>query len=730
MPIDPGRIAAQLQEALAHHRAGRLAEAERLYKRVLQSAPEQPDALRLLAGIALQSGRHSLAETFAKRAMAVRPDNAELHRILAAALMERGKPAAAAQSAKRALELDPNFAPARLLLGNALHAAADLDGAEREWRAVLAVTPADVPTQYNLAQLLLKTGRNAEARSLLEGAVAKAPSHAGALALLGQSKVAENPAQAASLLQRAIELGNRSAEIYVSLGDALTELKNLFGARGAFEEALRLSPRSADASVGLAEICKALEQPERGLQVLKQALVANPDNEQIRGLIFDALDAMWRMDEGSAFARNYVAKSAKFGSSLCRYANLMGDLAPQEVFAVHRDWGSRFADPLGATAEPHANRADPDRKLRVGYVSGDFRRHSVAAFLLPLLGSHDRRQIDVCLYNNHKGKKDAVTEQLRGLSDLWRDIDSLDDADAAALIRADAIDILIDLSGHTGGHRLQMFAHRPAPMQMSYLGYIDTTGMLAMDYRITDAIVDPPGEADRFNLEKLIRIEGGYLCYQPLPVDIAPAPPPVLATGYITFGSSNNITKLTKEALALWAAILRRVPDSRLLLKDWRFTSAEVRLAFAEVFKAAGIDKDRLDLRPATKGDLEHLQTYNEIDIALDPFPYNGVTTTCEALWMGVPVVALAGQRSVSRHGLDILSRIGMTELVAADKAGYADIAVGLAADSAALATLRQGLRGKLLASPLCDGLRLAREMEAAYRMAWRHWCEATPRRA
>ncbi|MEO8558919.1 MAG: tetratricopeptide repeat protein [Rhodospirillales bacterium] len=723
MSTDRNRLATQLQEAVAHHRAGRLNDAERLYKRVLQTAPDQPDALRLMAGIALQTGRHSVAEGFAKRALAQRPDNAELHRMLATALLERGKADAAAESAKRALELATDSTPARLLLGNALHAAGDFAGAEREWRLILAAAPNDVPTQYNLAQLLLKSGRNAEAATLLENAVAKAPTHAGALALLGQSTVAENPSLAAGLLQRAVELGHRSVQTYVALGDALLESKNRFKAREAFDEALRLDPRNIPALTGLAHILMILEQSERALELLRRAASIEPANEAVKAALLDALDLLWRLDEAVVVAGGRALQDTDFGSWLCRYANMSASFSAERIFDAHRHWGLRFADPLLVNQPSFANDRQPQRPLRVGYVSGDLRRHSVAAFLQPLLQHHDRDAVGIYLYSNNKRTKDGVTEQLRGLAQEWRDIEKLDDDAVLATIRADAIDVLVDLSGHTGGHRLPVFARRAAPVQMTYLGYIDTTGIQAMDYRISDALADPVGITDPFHTEKLLRLAGGYLCYQPLPVPIEPAPPPSIERGFVTFGSANSIAKVTHEVLALWARIMQAVPGSRLLLKDSRLDMSVVRQQVAAYLGSQGIAADRLDLRVRTATDLAHLQTYNDIDIALDPFPYNGVTTTCEALWMGVPVIALAGSRSASRQGVDILTRVGAGELIAADRDEYVAIATALAQNPSRLAEWRSSLRRRLLESPLCDGARLAREIEAAYRLAWQRWC-------
>lgn len=725
MPEKSSQIPGLLQQAVTHHRAGRVAEAERLYRRVLQADPDQPDALRLLAGLALQSGRHSLAESHARRALQRRPHSAELHWMLATALMERGRAAAAAQSAQQALQADDGFTPARLLLGNALFAGGDTAGAEQAWRDVLTRDVANAAAQFNLAQLLLKRGANAQARELLEKVVASAPGHAGALGLLGECLVAEDARRASGLLQRALELGNRSAAVHAACGRALFKINDWFAARAALEEAVRLEPRNTEALLDLGEVCDALEQPERAIELYQHALATRPQDHILRLKVSDLLDGLWRVGEGMAFARRMATDSAHFASNLCYFANLSDTLTPQQVFAIHRDWARRFADPLMSAPPAFANDRDPKRRLRLGYVSGDLRRHSVAIFFEPLLGAHDREAFEIFLYDNNRHKQDAVTERLRGFGDVWREVKDLDDRQLFDLVRRDGIDILVDLSGHTAMHRLEMFALKPAPVQITYLGAVATTGMQAMDYRLVDPNTDPPGLTESQHTEKLLRIEGGFLCFEPLPVAGDPAPPPSAAAGHVTFGSTNNLSKIGDRTIALWARVLQAVPDARLLVRDGRLDRPAVRQAFKERCAAHGIAGHRLEMRGRIAGDAEHLRAYGDIDILLDPFPYNGVTTTCEAAWMGVPTVTLEGDRSGARSGVAILRHMGVGELVARDADEYVNIASALAGDSGRLGALRGRLRALMQGSALCDRGRLARNIEQAYRQAWQHWCES-----
>jgi predicted O-linked N-acetylglucosamine transferase (SPINDLY family) len=357
--------------------------------------------------------------------------------------------------------------------------------------------------------------------------------------------------------------------------------------------------------------------------------------------------------------------------------------------------------------------------LTIGYVSADFMAHPVAYFMGALLAAHDRRRFRVICYASVRGP-DAVTRQVRKVAPEWRDVAHLGDEKLATLIAEDGVDILVDLGGHTASSRLTMFALKPAPVQVSYLGYPNTTGLAAIDYRLTDAWADPPGLTDRWHTEQLIRLPGGFLSYTPpanLP-DVAPLP--AASNGFVTFGSYNNFAKTSQSTIALWTAVLDAVPNSRLLLKasflDDPGTAAEIIALFA----AAGSDPQRITLRGRTRGHLDHIRSYGALDIALDPHPYNGTTTTCEALWMGVPVLTLAGDRHSSRVGTSILTAAGLDDFIAVSPEDYVARARSLSSDLQGLASLRLRLREQVAASPLADPKRLARAIEAAYLRLWR----------
>jgi predicted O-linked N-acetylglucosamine transferase (SPINDLY family) len=397
-------------------------------------------------------------------------------------------------------------------------------------------------------------------------------------------------------------------------------------------------------------------------------------------------------------------------------------VTPAQSLAEHRRFAAQHEAPLRPAWTPHANTRDAGRRLRVGYVSPDFHRHSVAYFIEPVLARHDRAQVEVFGYYNHT-RQDEVTARLRALMDHWVPCKGWNNEQLAARIRADRIDILVDLAGHTHttDNRLLAFAHRPAPVQVSWLGYPSTTGLSAMDYRLCTAQTDPPGQED-WHSEALYRLPRSLWCYRPLP-DWAPmpAPPPLLRRGGVTFGSMNNLAKVSPATCALWARILHAVPGSRLFMTSMPEGSA--RDYFHARFAAHGIEASRVSFFGRLHYP-EYREVLAQVDLALDPFPYNGTTTTCETLWSGIPVVTLEGAVSVARSGHALLNLVGLGELVAADPDAYARIAIALVNDAPRLAALRGGLRARFEASPLRDEAGVTRDIEAAYRDMWRRWVE------
>lgn len=539
------------------------------------------------------------------------------------------------------------------------------------------MTPRDFHTE---ALRRHQAGALAEAEALyLQALDVSAEDHASRH-LLGVLRIQQGRAEeAVGLIQGAIALREAVPAYYSNLGAALRILGRLDEAIVALRRAVDLAPDSAESHSNLGTALRG------------------------QGLLAEAADCF----------RRAVALQPRYAvahSNLLLCLNYLDAISPADLFAEHLRWGEQQAP---SVARP-ARRPTAGRTIRVGYVSPDLRDHSVAYFFEPLLRHHDPAIVQSVCYAG-VARPDAVTARLQGMAGAWRSTVGLSDAALADQIRADQIDILVDLAGHSSGNRLLTFAHRPAPVQVTWLGYPNSTGLRAIDYRLVDSITDPAGAADQWACEQLLRIPGGFLCYQP--PDAAPevAPPPVLRNGFVTFGSFNNPSKLTNATLATWGRLLLSLPGSRLLLKGQSFADPGARERFLGCFTGLGIEASRIDLRAQTASTVDHLALYGEIDLALDPFPYNGATTTCEALWMGVPVVTLRGQRHAARVGASLLTQMGLNDWIAADLEDYRSIARALAQDPTSLTATRGGLRARMAASSLCDGLGFARRVEALY---------------
>ena len=439
------------------------------------------------------------------------------------------------------------------------------------------------------------------------------------------------------------------------------------------------------------------------------------------------LRAMTERPESPRHAADRAAAAAAAASAaLCRL-NYDPALDPATVLQAHRDWARRHAaalypsSPRSAAAGPVDRR---DRPLRVGYVSGDLRRHPVALFIEPVLRCHDRALVEPLCYDT-AGLRDDLNDHLRSLVPAWRDAADWSDATLFERIRADGIDILVDLAGHTARNRLLVFARRAAPVQVTAIGYVTTTGLETMDYRLTDALCDPPEAGEAGYSETLWRLEPGFNCYVPPRGLPEPGPAPCLEGLGVTFGSFNNLDKISDQVLDTWATLLRGLPTARLLMKTKGLGEPALRERLLARFAAGGVAPERIELIDWSATLAEHYGLYRRVDIALDPFPYNGTTTTCDALMMGVPVIALRGDRHAARVSTSILARLGLAGLAAADPDHYVARARELAGRPQALATLRRDLRRRLVASPLCDAARYTRALEEAYRAMWQQRHEA-----
>ncbi len=630
----------------------------------------------------------------------------------------------AEQHCRSVMAIDPNWAAPRNNLGNVLMARNDFTSAEHCFRQALACNANYAEAHCNLALLLNRLGHYDDAEEAARTAIRLKPDFAGAMNNLGSillnlGRVAEGIEQ----YRQAVALQPGLIEAQVNLALSVEEPDRLIASMDYFQRMLDRQPDSYLALLRLAQARLALRDIDQAEDYVRRLLAFKPD--AIDGLVLLGNIAARQGLNRCVLETNQKAQAmgAGAGVGISRmFHSLYADESDNAyLFELARDWAKRYIEnkirPEQAT-HVFANTPDPSRKLKIGYISRDFGRHSVSFFLEPILGHHDKNRFTIYCYAN-LFHPDDMTARFQALADEWRSIALVNDADVLKMIREDEIDILVDLSGHTSGARPGLLARKPAPVLVNYLGYPATTGLTAMDYRLVDAWTDPPGEDDRFYTETLWRLPGGFLTYLP-PAEAPPvAPSPLLEKGYITFGSFNVALKVTERCVELWSKILHAVPDSRLLLKALNFSSERGKAYFQNLFSEQGLGPDRVELvdwLPEVSG---HLGLYSRIDIALDPFPYNGTTTTCEALWMGLPVLTLAGKRHSARVGVSLLSQLGLTELIADSPEDYVQKAVALAEDRERLIALRAGIRERMQASSLLDHAGFTRKLEQAYREMW-----------
>lgn len=557
----------------------------------------------------------------------------------------------------------------------------------------------------------------------LDGAFLDAHNNLGnALSALGYMP------EAIGSYQHALALQPDNATIHNNLGNTLARIGRAEEAVSHYRHALRLRPDNAQIHNNLGNVLATLGRSREAIGHYERAIAIHPDSAEAHGNLANALAACGHADEAfERFERALVLtpESEATHSNLLLVLNTSARFDAASVFAAHCRYAERFETPLKHLWPEHMNDRSPDRPLRIGYVSSDLRMHSVAWFIEPVLANHDRRQFQIYAYSAHE-VEDEVSQRLRSHVTQWRRLAGLSDEEVAMGIQEDRIDILVDLNGHTAMNRLLVFARKPAPVQVTWLGYPNTTGLAAMDYRLTDRFADPAGMTECYHTETLLRLPECFSCYRP------PAAAPEVGVlpggerGAVTFGSFNTRSKIGPEVVALWACVLRAVPGSRLMLKGKGYDDESVQEALLDAFRVHGIGEDRVQLFGGHDTHAEHLRRYHDIDIALDPFPYNGTTTTCDALWMGVPVVTLAGTTHVSRVGVSLLNHLGLNDWIANSEREYVEIAARWAADVQRLATLRRELRVRMAHSPLTDAATFTRHLESAYRYMWQYWCCAS----
>ena len=576
----------------------------------------------------------------------------------------------------------------------------------------------DPAAQLAEAAKLHAESRPQEAEALARAVLRAQPGHPGALHRLGLlARDLGNPQKGLELLLRANRLLPEDVPLLTDLGALLGALR-LFGpAIHRLEAALVLAPDRPDTYLHLARIYTDIGLSAKAITAARRALELDPDHHAALVPIASSLMSQGNITEALELWRQLLSHIPGHGTHSPYLFSMHYPLAcsPAEIAAEHFRFAELYEAPLRPLQPAHSPAPIAGRPLRVGYVSPDYRLHPVRIFLLPVLQRHNPAEVEFYCYSNVPDA-DAGTREFNELAGpRWRDIHLLDDDAAAALIRADQIDILVDLAGHSGGARLLLFARKPAPVQVTWLGYPDTTGLTSIDYRITDPIADPPGLTEAFHSETLFRLPC-FLTYS-LPAYAPPvAPPPCLRNGFITFGSFNNFMKIDPAVIRLWASILDGVPKSKLLLKHRDARDPAALEQFTAYFANHGIPADRLIFAPQMPSHAVHLQHYADMDIALDPFPYNGTTTSCEALAMGVPLVVWEGAAHVARVGVTLARQYGLDDWIARTQDEYREIAIAHAANPAALAELRSQMRARLAASDLGNPDQFVRHLEAAYR--------------
>lgn len=679
-----------LDSGLTHHRAGRLDDATICYREALALDADNPEAHHFLGIISLQSGKPSEATEWIVAAVQGDPENAKYRGNLGAAYLADGQVSEALEMLEKAAGLDPESIDILCNLAAAQRGTGGLDSAIATYLRAQGQAPGDPAIPAGLAASYLALGQY------------------------------ENALEAAD---RAIEIESGNGEWHGIRGAILLSMARYDESIVALEAAVELSPDLTDARCNLALAYQNVCRLEEAGCAYGAVIDRWPENaaahaglgrtQRLQGDLGAAINSFRR-------AVDLNPGNPRTNSSLL--FNLLGDPNTEDaaLFEAHRDWNTRHAASVGPDSPRHDNDPDPDRRIRIGYVSSDFRDHPVGRLILPVIAAHDRSLVDIAAYSQATSP-DAITQRIHESVDRFCDIAALDDETLATRIRDDNIDILVDLSGHSARNRLTAFARRPAPVQATWLGYMASTGLETMDYLIGDPVHTPEGDAALYS-EQIVRLPHDLLCF--VPPDDAPdvVPPPCLSRGAVTFGCFNNPGKVTDPVLALWAQILTAVPDAHLYLRYLGYEDAGVQNNFRDRLGALGIEKTRLRFSGEASY-REVLASYGEIDIALDTFPYSGTMTTLEALWMGVPVIASRGSRMVARQAAAHLTAAGLADLVADNPKDYADLAVSLANDRTRLSDLRSGMRDRLRASPLCDVAGFTRSLEALYRTMWHGWC-------
>lgn len=684
---EPSMLDQEFELALSFHQQGNLEQAEMIYRKVLDTDPKHKHAWSNLGTIQSRKGRIEEAIKYYQKALEIDQQFSECWFNLGNCLRKGMNPAGAESAFMQALRCNPSMYGAAVALGQSMTEQGKFGEAVEVYRQIIAQKNDDPEVHSHLGNALRMMGHRDEAMQSYLTMLNLRPNdpkirHQFGLVLMDAGRMEE----AFREFKHALGLKPDYAEAHNSMSIVLQMLKQDELALAHNQEAVRLNPRFTEGWNNLGNLYGLAGKPKEAIAAFRKAIELQP-------------------------------RAIPFHSNLLLNLHYDPDLTPQEIFEEHKKWAANHLTGLPVPM-PNGNNRDPNRKLKVGIVSPDFRQHTVMAFIEPFLGSLNRKDLEVYAYSSVI-RPDAETEKVKGLVDHFMDIRAMNDLNVANQIRHDGIDVLVDLAGHTAGHRMVLFALKPAPVQITQFGYPDTTGLAAMDYRITDASADPVGKTEGNHTEKLVRLDGLAWCYRP--AEQAPAVPKrTPKSGAIIFGSLNNMAKHNPKVLALWAKVLSAVPDSklRLLAGPGQESTKLVRQAM----QLGGVNPDRVEFLPRMEKP-SYFLAQSEIDIALDPFPYNGGVTTCDALWMGTPVLALAGESYVSRQGVAILSALGMEDWIASSPEDFVAKAKKFAGESTRLSLLRGSLREKVQKSSICDWKGYGAKWEKAIRELWKKWC-------
>ena len=721
-------ISKAMQAAVEHHQAGRLQQAEAIYRQILRVAPNHPDALHLLGLIAHQTGNNEIAVELISKAISVNPSS-QMFFNLGIALRSQGKLDTAIDSYRKALSLKPDYAEAHSNLGVALQEQGKLEEALESCQRALLLKPGFANAHFNLANVLKDQGKLEAATDSYRKALSFKPDFADAchnlgIALQDQGKLDE----AIEIYRKTISIIPDSTNAYHGLGNALKDQGRFDEAVDSYRKALALKPEYAEALINIGNILKDQGKLDEAIEIYHKALLIKPEcveaNINLGNVFFD----QGRLSVGLAYyskALEIKPDNAEAYSNKLFLYGYHASIESHEYLSIARGWELACIPEQDRQAARHRVFRHPPlagRRLRVGYVSGDYRHHPVSFNIEPIFAHHDRTRIELFAYSTN-GMRDAVTERLQALVEHWIPVMGISYAAIRDRIEADGIDVLIDLSGHTEHNRMDVFARRAAPVQAYYLGYFASTGLTEMDYLIGDEILTPP-ETDSHFSEQVWRLPRIWQVYNgkadaPVP-DWHPA-----QDGTLWVGSFNNLAKLTPATLALWAKVLHALPEGRLLLKTKGLADVANRQRTLDAMAGHGISPDRIELQDgsSTPGWREHMAYYDRLDIALDPVGgMGGGITTCDALWMGTPVITLAGDRYASRVTATILNSIGHPEWIARSEAEYIDKVVALARDVDQRQAFRPGQREQMASSPLCDARGLTMLLENAYFEMFERW--------